>query len=257
MGEVIAQQVIELWPDSVPGAIKEKQPFVTDTKRESGVIRVIEVTNPILTVYKPEGKKNSKGIIVCPGGGYGLLAYDKEGIEIAQWLTKQGFTAFLLAYRVPNQQAGALQDIQRSIRLVRQQYKIEKVGVIGFSAGANLSARASTRFNETLYPTIDDADKLSCRPDFALLIYPAYLDLGKDKTLTPELTLSEQTPPMFIFGTCDDIHGNSSLVMAQSLRNHELSVELHLMSTGGHGYGMRSGAGLQWPPLAEKWLEAK
>ncbi|MEG2126140.1 MAG: alpha/beta hydrolase [Bacteroides sp.] len=253
--ETSAQQVVELWSGNVPGAVKEKQPLVTDVQTEKGVIRVTEVTNPTLTVYKPTGNKNGTGVIVCPGGGYGLLAFDKEGTEIAQWLAKQGFTAFVLAYRVPNQQAGALQDIQRAIRLVRQEYKLEKVGAIGFSAGASLSARAATRFGETLYPPMDAADKLSCRPDFALLIYPAYLDQGEERTLTPELTLSEQTPPMFLFSTSDDYFSNSALVMAQALRDRKISVELHLMPAGGHGYGMRSGAGLQWPPMAKKWLK--
>lgn len=252
--EAMAQQRIELWPGTVPGAVKAKQAWVTDTKTEPGVIRVTEVTNPTLEVYKPTGPSNGMGVIVCPGGGYGILAYDKEGTDVAQWLAKQGFTAFTLAYRVPQQREGALQDIQRAIRLARQQYKLDKVGAIGFSAGANLSARAATR-SEATYPAIDAADKLSCRPDFAMLIYPAYLDEGANRTLTPELTLTEQTPPMFIFGTADDFFGNSALVMAQALRDNKTPVELHFMAVGGHGYGMRVGAGLQWPVYAESWLK--
>lgn len=253
-----AQQlrVIDLWPGNVPGAVKVKQAPVTDSKSEAGVIRVTEVTNPTLTVYSPAEAKNGIGVVVCPGGGYGILAYDKEGTEIAQWLAKQGFTAFVLAYRVPQQQAGALQDIQRAIRLVRQEYKeLNKVGAIGFSAGASLSARAATRFGEETYTKVDRADDLSCRPDFAMLIYPAYLDQGENRTLTPELTVSAQTPQMFLFATSDDSFGNSALVMAQALRDHKIPVELHFMATGGHGYGMRNGAGLIWPPLAETWLK--
>lgn len=165
------------------------------------------------------------------------------------------FTAFVLAYRVPQQPTGTLQDMQRAIRIVRQKYKLDQLGAIGFSAGGSLSARAATRFNEVTYPKVDTADSLSCRPDFAMLIYPAYLDEGANRTLTPELTLSGQTPPMFIFATSDDYYSNSSLVMAQALRDHEIPVELHLMAVGGHGYGMRNGTGLQWPPLAETWLK--
>ena len=256
MMEVVAQQKIEVWPGKVPGIEKAKQAVVSDVTTEPGVIRVTEVTNPTLEVYKPQGKGNGAAVIVCPGGGYGILAYDKEGTDVAKWLAKQGFIAYALAYRVPNQREGALQDVQRAIRLVRQSNKdIQKIGVIGFSAGGSLSARAATRFNETTYPKVDVADELSCRPDFALLIYPAYLDEGTNRTLTPELTITEQTPPMYIFGTSDDYYANSALVMTQALRDHKISVELHLMATGGHGYGMRNGAGLQWPVWAETWLK--
>lgn len=250
------QATIELWPSLVPGETKAKQPLAMDAKNDEGILRVTEVTNPTLKVYHPIGKKKGIGVVVCPGGGYSILAYDLEGSEVARWLAKQGFTAFVLAYRVPNKMAGALQDVQRAIRVVRQQYTtLEKVGVIGFSAGASLSARVSTRFKDSLYSAVDAADKQSGRPDFALLIYPAYLDQGKDNQLTPELTLSPQTPPMFIFSTADDDFGNSALVMAQALRKNKTRVELHFMPEGGHGYGLRKGAGLQWPPLAEKWLK--
>lgn len=251
---VMAQQRIELWPGNVPGGVKPKQAWVTDTKTEPGTLRVTEVTNPTLEVYKPTGPGNGMGVIVCPGGGYGMLAYDKEGSDVAQWLAKQGFTAFALAYRVPGQREGALQDIQRAIRIARQQYKLDKVGAIGFSAGASLSARAAT-CSEATYAGIDAADGLSCRPDFAMLIYPAYMDDGANRTLTPELTITEQTPPMFIFATADDYFGNSALTMAQALRDHKIPVELHFMAVGGHGYGMRRGAGLQWPVYAESWLK--
>lgn len=251
-----AQQKIELWPGKVPGVENTKQAPVLDTKTESGVIRITQITNPTLEVYQPQGGGNGSGVIVCPGGGYGILAYDKEGTDVAKWLAKQGFTAYVLAYRVPQQREGALQDIQRAIRVVRQDNKqLQKIGVIGFSAGGSLSARAATRYNETTYPKVDAADELSCRPDFALLIYPAYLDEGTNRTLTPELTITEQTPPMFLFGTSDDFFANSALVMTQALRDHKIPVELHMMSKGGHGYGMRSGAGLQWPVWAEQWLK--
>lgn len=252
-----AQQVVEVWPHKVPGENGSKQEMVLDTEAEPGTVRVTEVTNPTLTEFLPQGNKNNNmAVIVCPGGGYSILAFDKEGTEVSEWLSGQGFTAFTLAYRVPQKEEGALQDLQRAIRLVRSRYpQIEQVGVIGFSAGASLSARAATRYSEVIYPQQDEADLLSCRPDFALLVYPAYLDKGDKRSLTPELTLSATTPPMFIFGTADDFFGNSALVMAQALRDSKIPVELHLMPTGGHGYGMRQGAGLKWPPLAEKWLK--
>lgn len=249
-----AESPINVWPGKIPGATQAPKAPVTDQKSESGTLRITEVTNPTLEVHLPTVPGNGAAVIICPGGAYSVLAYDKEGTDVARWLADQGFTAFTLAYRVPNQQEGALQDIQRAIRLVRHQYKLQTVGVIGFSAGASLSARAATRFTESLYPPVDKIDKLSCRPDFALLIYPAYLDQGPDRSLTPELTLTPQTPPMFIFATSDDYYGNSALMMAQALRDHKLPVELHFLARGGHGYGMRRGPGLIWPGLAQTWL---
>lgn len=255
--QIKAQQTgktIDVWPGQVPGATQPKNAPVKDSKNEPGTMRLTEVTNPTLEVYPPTVPGNGAAVIVCPGGAYSVLAYDKEGTDVARWLADQGFTAFTLAYRVPNQPDGALQDIQRAIRLVRHQYKLQTVGVIGFSAGASLSARAATRFSEKLYQPVDKADSQSCRPDFALLIYPAYLDQGPDRSLTPELTLTPQTPPMFIFATSDDYYGNSALVMAQALRDHKLPADLHFLARGGHGYGMRRGPGLVWPGMALEWL---
>lgn len=129
---------------------------------------------------------------------------------------------------------------------------------MGFSAGGSLSARTSTNFNKKTYVPVDKFDSLSCRPSFTMLIYPAYLDQGPNLTLTPELELSKDVPPIFIFQTADDPYGNSALVMAGALRNAKLPVELHLLSTGGHGYGLRPGkiAAETWPVLAEKWLKS-
>ena len=138
-----------------------------------------------------------------------------------------GFTAFVLQYRIPQKREGALQDVQRALRIVRnnsQKWNLnpEKIGVMGFSAGGSLSARASTLFNKKTYPPVDNADSLSCRPSFTMLIYPAYLDEGQNLTLTPELALSKDVPPVFIFQTADDPYGNSALVMAGALRNAKL-----------------------------------
>lgn len=128
---------------------------------------------------------------------------------------------------------------------------------MGFSAGGSLSARAATRYGEKLYEPVDETDGLSAKPDFALLIYPAYLDEGKGKSLTPELKVDGETPPMFVFQTADDPFGNSSLVMAGALRDQKVPVELHLLPEGGHGYGLRTGnlAAETWPGLAANWLK--
>jgi acetyl esterase/lipase len=257
------KEIISLWPASVPGEIKEKQPPVIEATRNDNVIRYAEVTDPAIEIYPADPANNNRAaVIICPGGAYRILAYDKEGTEIAAWLNRLGVSAFVLQYRVPDKRDGALQDAQRAIRLVRKnaaRWNIdpEKIGIMGFSAGGSLSARTSTRFNIRTYKPVDGSDSLSCRPGFAMLIYPAYLDEGPDKSLTPELTLTKDTPPVFIFQTADDQYGNSALVMASALRNAKLSVELHILSTGGHGYGMRPGspAPETWPLLADNWLK--
>jgi acetyl esterase/lipase len=255
-------ELIYLWPGKVPGEIKEKQQPAVEASKEDNILRYSEVTNPAMEVYIPDASNNNgSAVIICPGGGYHILAYDLEGTEIAAWLNKLGFTAFVLQYRIPDKKEGALQDVQRAIRLVRTnaiKWKInpEKTGVMGFSAGGSLSARASTLFNKKSYQPVDKTDSLSCRPSFTMLIYPAYLDQGPGLTLTPELELSKDVPPFFIFQTADDPYGNSALVMAGALRNAKLPVELHMLSTGAHGYGLRKGkvCAETWPILAEKWL---
>jgi acetyl esterase/lipase len=222
------KDIIYLWPGKVPGEPKEKQEPVIDTSKNDNVLMFSEVTNPAIEVYLPDASiKNGSAVIVCPGGGYMILAYDKEGTEIAAWLNKLGFAAFILQYRIPDKKEGALQDVQRAMRIVRRaasKWSIdpEKIGIMGFSAGGSLSARASTLFNKRTYSPVDKADSLSCRPSFTMLIYPAYLDQGPNLTLTPELQLSKDVPPMYIFQTADDTYGNSALVMAGALRNAKL-----------------------------------
>lgn len=256
------QSEIHLWPGQVIGEDEPKHEPVKTPDRNDNVIRLTDVTDPLIKVFEPErSKNNGAGIIVCPGGGYHILAIDKEGYEVAEWLTDLGYTAFVLQYRVPQKQAGALMDIQRAIRIVRSKaylwkLDIDKIGVMGFSAGAHLAARACTQFNTETYPKVDDADLFSTRPNFAMSIYGAYFDKGENKTLSPELTIQKETPSMFIFGTADDKSGNSSLVMTSALRNAEIPVELHFLANGGHGYGLRKGnvAAETWPGLAGKWL---
>ncbi len=255
-------EIIYLWPGKVPGELKEKMPPVIDNSKKDNIFRFTEVTNPAIEIYRPDPSLNNRAaVIVCPGGGYGILAYDLEGTEVAAWLNKLGFTALVLQYRVPNKREGALQDVQRAIRIVRNKasewgINPDKTGVMGFSAGGSLSARASTLFNNKTYKPVDKADSLSCRPSFTILIYPAYLDQGPDLTLTPELKLTKDVPPMYIFQTSDDTYGNSALVMTSALRAEKLPVELHFLPYGGHGYGLRKGniAAETWPILAEEWL---
>jgi acetyl esterase/lipase len=258
------KEVISLWPGKVPGELKEKQKAVFDTIRKDNVKRITEVTDPSIEIWLPEQNINNfSGVIVCPGGGYSRLSYDKEGTEIAEWLNSNGIAAFVLTYRVPNKKEGALQDAQRAVRLIRSNsgkwnLDPDKIGIMGFSAGGSLSARSSTLFNSRTYSPVDAVDSLSCRPAFAMLIYPAYLDMGENRSLTPELKITPETPPMFIFQSADDSYGNSSIVMAGAMRDAKIPVEFHLVPVGGHGYGMRIGnpAAETWPSLAEKWLSA-
>lgn len=260
-----AQQptTIPLWPGPVPGETKPKTADVISDDHGGGVTRIAQVTNPVIEVFEPvSGNTTGLGVVVCPGGGYGILAIDLEGYEIAGWLNSLGITAFVLHYRVPENPAGALMDAQRAIRVVRHRYRkespvLKKIGIMGFSAGASLSARTSTRYQEQTYVPYDATDELSARPDFTLLIYPAYLDDGPGRSLTPELKVDSGTPPMFLFETADDPYGNSALVMAGALRDHKVPVELHFLPAGGHGYGVRQGnpAAETWPVLAAAWLK--
>ena len=259
------RDTIYLWNNKVPGEKEAKQMPVQTNNTKGNVIRLTDITNPALVVFEPEKQNNSGvGIIICPGGGYNILAIDKEGYEIAEWLNNIGFTAFVLQYRVPNKQQGALNDIQRAIRIIRSnslKYNLnpEKIGVLGFSAGGSLCARAATGFTNDTYEKLDSIDTLSSRPNFAMLIYPAYLDKGANRSITPELQITKETPPFFIFGTTDDTYGNSSLVMTTALRDNKIPVELHLLPKGGHGYGLRPGnkAAETWPNLAKIWLEER
>ncbi|SEM94379.1 Acetyl esterase/lipase [bacterium A37T11] len=256
-------ELIHVWPGAVPGETAPKAPHVLSADQSRNVARIGTVTDPVLQVYKPTGTINTHtGIIVCPGGGYNILASDLEGSEIASWLASLGYTAFVLEYRVPQKREGALQDLQRAIRIVRSRatawgIQKDRVGTMGFSAGGSLTARASSFYNQQTYTPVDAADRLSAKPAFAILIYPAYLDEGPNHSITPELQINAEHPSTFIFNTADDPYGNSSLVMAGALRDAKVPVELHFYAKGGHGYGLRAGnpAAETWPSLLQQWLK--
>ena len=246
-----------IWPDKRPAEVVLKKGKMKQEMGDDDILRIQQMPVPTLQKFPVVKSPKGKVVIVCPGGGYQILAVNHEGTEIAQWLNALGYTAYVLRYRVPDNREGALQDVQRAIRIARAENPGKQVGVMGFSAGASLTARAATRFQLPSYTATDETDTQSARPDFAALIYPAYMDEGEHHTLTPELTITEQTPPFFVFQTADDPYGNSALVISQALRNHKIPVQLHIYEKGGHGYGLRANlaeAASKWPKLMEKWL---
>lgn len=224
------------------------------------VHRITNVSRPTLTVF-PVPKKGAPApaMIICPGGGYSYVTYDKEGTEIAAWLNSDGITALVLKYRVPNNREGALQDVQRALSLARAhaaQWNIDpkRLGIIGFSAGGNLAAKASTLFDQRAYPPMDAVDRQSCRPDFAVLVYPAYLD--KDGQVAPDLNLKAHIPPTLIVHTEDDkTFVNGSKLYHAALDAAKVPNEFLLYPTGGHGYGLHSEKDVRvWPQAALDWL---
>lgn len=246
-----------IWPDKRPAEVVLKKGKMKQEMGDDDILRIQQMPVPTLQKFPVVKSPKGKVVIVCPGGGYQILAVNHEGTEIAQWLNALGYTAYVLRYRVPDNREGALQDVQRAIRIARAENPGKQVGVMGFSAGASLTARAATRFQLPSYTVTDETDTQSARPDFAALIYPAYMDEGEHHTLTPELTITEQTPPFFVFQTADDPYGNSALVISQALRNHKIPVQLHIYEKGGHGYGLRANlaeAASKWPKLMEEWL---
>jgi acetyl esterase/lipase len=224
-----------------------------------------------MTVYSPSRSNTGAAVIVFPGGGYNVLAIDLEGTEACDWLTSKGITCVLLKYRVPCAKSGpyrdcrtALEDAQRTVGLVRfhaSQWHIDphKIGVLGFSAGGHMVAAISTHFKMRLYPIVDTADKESCRPDFAVALYPGHLAVPEQNfALNPDIRLSSQTPPTFLLQAEDDPTDpvENSLVYYAALRKAGVAAEIHVFVNGGHAFGLRRTESpiTGWPRLVETWL---
>ena len=266
-----------LWPKAAPGEKGDIGAEVDTTKPDQDkpgkrVIRLGNVTVPTLTVFKPAAAKDTgAAVIVFPGGGYNILAWDLEGTELCKWFNSFGVTGILAKYRVPVQPksprgAAPLQDAQRAIRLARThaaEWHIDaaRIGVMGFSAGGHLAALLSNNYGEPAYEAVDAADHANARPDFTMLIYPAYLTGDKEMTtLAPELPVSAQTPPTFLVQAEDDpIPVEGALVYYRALKHAKVPAEMHLYSYGGHGYGLRSDVAPlnAWPKRAEEWMRAQ
>jgi acetyl esterase/lipase len=269
---------VAIWPKEPPEAQPVKGPETTQINTKDLVankpwIYVENVSRPTITVYSPNGKNTGAAVVVFPGGGYEILAIDLEGTEICDWLTSRGITAVLLKYRVPTQKIGpykesplALQDAQRAVGLVRSQaaewhIDPDKIGVIGFSAGGGIVAELSTHFEKRLYPAVDAADKVSCRPDFAIACYPGHLHHAEDLKLNPDVAtnVTRWTPPTFLLQAENDhVDGvQQSLVYYIGLIKAGVPVEMHLYAEGGHAFGLRRTKFpiTAWPQLVETWLK--
>lgn len=248
---------IYLWEDDIPNQKIGKSDTIIEFDKESNATKLTAVSNPLVEVFLPKKENNNgMGIIICPGGSYHILSIDKEGTEPALWLNSLGYSAYVLQYRVPNNRQGAFNDIQRAFKIIKNKYNPNKLGVLGFSAGGNLCARLSTNFSKNSYHLIDEIDKEKCKPDFTLLVYPAYLDEDKHKSISLNLQQGKKLNPIFIFGTEDDEHFNSIPVFTNYLKEINSNFKLNTLKLGGHGYGLRKGnlAAEKWPILAEKWL---
>ena len=272
---------IPIWPGAIPNAQpvegSEVSGTVVDAAGGSKLVGgkpwvyVAKVSQPTMTVYSPVGSNTGVAVVVFPGGGYNVLAIDLEGTEVCDWLTSRGITCVLLKYRVPCVKTGAyrdcrtaLQDAQRTVGLVRfhaAQWRIDpnKIGVLGFSAGGHMVAAIATHFESRLYPTVDAADAASCRPDFAIALYPGHLAVPeRGFALNPDIRVTSRTPPTFLLQAEDDPVDpvENSLAYHAALRKAGVPVEMHLYAKGGHAFGLRrtSSPITGWPELVEKWL---
>jgi acetyl esterase/lipase len=265
---------IPMWPRGAPGATQNPAAEADTTTSKDNLIagkplvRLGNVSNPTITVYQPTTKPTGAAIVVFPGGGYHILAMDLEGTEVCDWLTSSGIACVILKYRVPDsgpypKSSAALQDAQRAVGLVRsraEEWHIDphRIGVLGFSAGAHLAAALSTHFEQRLYDSVDDADSVSCRPDFAVIVYPGYLAIA-EQNMAPnaEIHPTEKTPPSIIIQAEDDsVHVENATVYFLALKNAKVPAELHIYAEGGHGYGLRPTnlPVTHWPKLVETWL---
>jgi acetyl esterase/lipase len=273
---------VQIWPGAVPDARPVTGPETTKIDAKDLVagrpwLYINNVSLPTMTVYSPTGRNTGAAVVVFPGGGYQILAIDLEGTEVCDWLTSKGITCVLLKYRVPGEgklpKSGAypespeaLEDAQRTVGLVRfhaAEWHIDphKIGVLGFSAGGHLAAAMSVHFDRRLYPAIDSADKESCRPDFAIPIYPGHLVMrGSSFDLTGDIRthITRRTPPTFLLQNEDDhVDGvEQSLAYYAGLKRAGVPVEIHLYAQGGHAFGLRRTRlpATAWPQLVETWL---
>jgi acetyl esterase/lipase len=282
---------VPIWPGEAPDVQPDTGPEFVKITGPNGLVAdkpwtmAGSVSQPTMTVYPAKGKNTGAAVVVFPGGGYEDLAMDLEGTEVCDWLTSKGVTCVLLKYRVPGpglypkpapyRKSGpyprspvALEDAQRALGLVRfhaKEWNIDphKIGVLGFSAGGHMVAATSTHFDKRLYPAVDSADTESCRPDFAVALYPGHLwnwtyEDNPKFELNPAVPVNQETPPTFILQAEDDPvdNVNNALVYYVALKKAGVPVEMHLYAEGGHAFGLRHTKFpvTEWPRLVERWL---
>lgn len=278
---------LKVWPDKVPGS-KASGDYKELTRDDNGKPRVVKVSDPEIQVYLPAKEKaNGTAVVICPGGGYGVLAIDHEGWDIAKWFNEMGIAGIVLKYRLPSdvimqdKTIGPLQDVQEAIRIVRRkatEWNIDpgKIGVMGFSAGGHLAGTASTMYAEKVY---SPSDATSARPDFSILMY-GVLSMQSDIThkgsqenllgknasnelmnhFSNELNVNKETPPAFLVHSMDDkaVPVENSVRYFEMLKKYAVPAELHIYEKGGHGYGLAIGGGTesQWPTACKAWLQS-
>ena len=270
---------VSLWPGIPPDA--QFGPKANETVKASSIgAEVDNVSRPTMTVYSPKAESSGAAVVVFPGGGYKILAVDLEGTEVCEWVNARGITCVVLKYRVPDggphweascdcevkpRARLALEDAQRAVGLMRfhaAEYHVDpnKIGVLGFSAGGHLVSDISTHFEKRAYMPVDAADRVSCRPDFAVALYPGHQwreTYGWMKE-NPDIRPTKKTPPTFIVQAENDPVDsvNNSLVYYVALKDAGVPAELHLYAEGGHAFGLRPTkyAITRWPELMMTWL---
>jgi acetyl esterase/lipase len=269
--------VVDVWTGPPPGVITAtaEEKVVPQKWGGNTVKRISNVSKPTITVCRPPGDRDSgAAVLICPGGGYQSLSWDLEGEDVAAWLNSIGVTGVILKYRVPrpaastpgSQPVGPLQDAQRALSLVRAksgEWGIDpkRIGILGFSAGGHLAASVTCNFDKRAYEPADETDQVSCRPDFAVWVYPAYL-LMRDKTdLAPDIRIRKECPPTFIVHAGDDalVKVDNCVMAYLALKHAGVPSELHVYTTGGHGFGLRPSRhpASTWPQRCADWLSAR
>ena len=266
-----APVTIDVWPAKAPGDTGQIGKEVWGQPNKPTSKRVTNVTKPTLKIFRPEkDKETGVAVIVCPGGGYKALMMDYEGEDVAAWLNTLGVTGIVLKYRVPApdgvpKHLPALQDAQRAMSLVRSKAKEwnideKRIGMLGFSAGAHLTAAVSTNFDKRAYDTVDDIDQVSCRPDFGIVVYPGGMFDKETGKLNPEINVTAKTPPSFIVQANDDrVNPENSVLYYLALKHAGVAAEVHIYAAGGHGFGMKASDKpvATWPMRLEEWMKSQ
>ena len=256
--------VLDLWPDGVPLSGQKAEPSEEVRTNKNGILRITNVTRPQMTVYRPDDP-NGAAVLVCPGGGYKILAYEHEGTDVCEFLTEHGVTAILLKYRVPSPRERALQDAQRAIGMIHhhaEEWGVDsgRIGMLGFSAGGNLTVMTCLHGSEHTYPMDEKLDVENSIPSFAIPVYPAYLvERGSEGPLLSDITVKDTSPPLCLVHAADDPWtASGSFLLAVEYKKHDIPCEVHVYAKGGHGFGMKK-KGLPvdaWPDRVVEWMDS-